>query len=187
MVKSSQENVVEAAQNQLAAQQERWVTFANKALESATKLAELNWALAKEIFDENTASAQQLLTAKSPQELLSLDSGGVRSNFSRLLTYAGALTSITTDMQAELLKAAQIQTGETFLNAANVVGASTGKATDPAPNPFELMKVAMENAKGGFEQWVATSKKAAEAMQDNMKMTATGAESPAKRNSNPRK
>jgi len=86
-----------------------------------------------------------------------------------------------------LLKAAQIQTGETFLNAANVVGASTGKATDPAPNPFELMKVAMENAKGGFEQWVATSKKAAEAMQDNMKMTATGAESPAKRNSNPRK
>jgi len=185
MVKSSQENIVEAAQNQLAAQQERWVAFANKALESATKLAELNWALTKEIFDESTASVQQLLTTKSPQELLSLDSSGVRSNFSRLLTYAGALTSITTEMQAELLKAAQIQTGETFLNATNVVGASTGNA--PAPNPFELMKVAMENARGGFEQWVATSKKVAESMQDNMKMTASGADSPAKRPSNPRK
>jgi phasin family protein len=187
MVKSSQDNVVEAAQNQLAAQQERWVVFANKVLEGATKLAELNWTLTKEIFDESTASTQQLFTAKSPQELFSLDSGGVRSNFSRLLTYAGAFTSITTNMQAELLKAAQIQTGETFLNAANVVGASTGKAPEPSPNPFELMKVAMENAKGGFEQWVATGKKVADAMEGNLQSTATGADSPPKRPSNTRK
>jgi len=169
MVKSNQEKMAETVQSQLAAQQERWVAIANKALEGATKLLELNWTVTKDVLDETTATAQQLLSAKNPQEFFALDSASVRANFSRMLSYAGAVTNITSNMQAELAKAAQTQFGDAFNNIASAAEESDCKSQVQSPNPFELMKVAMENAKGGYEQWVTTTKRVAQAMEGNMK------------------
>ena len=174
MINSSQNNIAGSMQEQLAVQQERWVTFANKALENATKLLELNWTLTKDVLDESTVAAQQLLTAKNPQELFSIDSEAARTNFSRMLSYAGAVTNMTTAMQAELITATQTQFGDAFNKATHAIAEPRNDLQNHAPNPFELMKVAMENAKGGYEQWVATTQKVAEAMEGKMNMMPTG-------------
>lgn len=181
MVNSSQNNIAESMQEQLAVQQERWVTFANKALENATKLLELNWTLTKDVLDESTVAAQQLLAAKNPQELFSIDSEAARTNFSRMLSYAGAVTNMTTAMQAELITATQTQFGDAFNKATHAIVEPRNDPQNHAPNPFELMKVAMENAKGGYEQWVATTQKVAQAMEGKMNMMPTGVSGATKR------
>lgn len=181
MVNSSQNNIAESVQEQLAVQQERWVTFANKALENATKLLELNWTLTKDVLDESTVAAQQLLAAKNPQELFSIDSEAARTNFSRMLSYAGAVTNMTTAMQAELIAAAQTQFGDAFNKATHAIAEPRNDPQNHAPNPFEMMKVAMENAKGGYEQWVATTQKVAQAMEGKMNMMPTGGSGATKR------
>lgn len=187
MVKSNQDGIAESLQTQLAWQQERWVAFANKTLETASKLLELNWTLTKEMWDDSTVAAQQLLSAKNPQELFALDSGAIRSQFNRMLSYMGAATSIANNMQAELTKTAQTQFNDTLNKTTNAVEKSIGNSHETAPNPFELVKVAMENAKGGYEQWVATTKKVAEAMEENMKLMPVGAGNSTKKPTNSHK
>lgn len=174
MAKSNHEQFADPVQSQLVAQQERWVTFANRNLESATKLFQLQWTTTREMFDESTIAAQKLLTVKNPQELLTVFPEVMRTNFDRMLNYAGEFTSIATNVQADLSKATQIQLSAATGNVSGLPENSGNKTLSISPNPFELMKIAMENAKSGYEQWVVTGKKVAESIEGNMALMSIG-------------
>ena len=48
--------------------------FANRALHSMAELAELNIATAKASLEQTSAAAQQILSAKDPQEIIAMTS-----------------------------------------------------------------------------------------------------------------
>jgi phasin family protein len=164
MPASTQHKLADSMQEQLAGQQAQCAAFANKVLESSMKLFELNLQVAKESMDGFTLATQQALSVKTPQELFSLDQGKIRENFNRMLSYAGAVTNITANMQAELNRAAQTQLSNTCNKATKLFEGTAASVPDNSQNPFEMIKSVMDNAKGGYEQWAATNRKLAEAM-----------------------
>jgi len=175
MPTSAQENIASTMQSQLASQQAQWMAFANLTLESSMKLLELSWQVAKDSLDDSTQTAQQLLAAKTPQELFQIDSEKIRDNFNRMMSYAGAVSTVAADMQSELRKATQAQFGDTFGKAGGLFGNAVEMPVEGMQNPFEMMKAAMENVRVGYEQWTSTTKKAAETMTANMNFASSGA------------
>ncbi|MFI4940651.1 MAG: phasin family protein [Burkholderiales bacterium] len=170
MPATTQNKFAESMQEQLAGQQAQCAAFANKAIESSMRLFELNLRVAKESLDEFTLATQQMLSAKSPQELFSLDQGKIRENFNRMLSYAGAVTNITANMQAELNRATQTQLSNTCNKATKMFEGTVASVPGNSQNPFEMIQSVMDNAKGGYEQWIATNRKFAEAMGANLNM-----------------
>ena len=171
MPASPQEKLAQSFQTQLASQQAQWVSFANITLESSLKLLELSWQVTKDSLEDSAQATQQLLATKSPQELLKFDSEKIRDNFSRMMNYAGAVTTVASNMQNELRKATQAQFGEAFGKTSTLIGQPAQASAVGAQNPFELMKTAMENARVGYEQWAETTKKVAETMGANLNVS----------------
>lgn len=167
---------------QLASQQTQWLAFANASLESSLKLLELSWQVTKDSLDDSTQTAQQLLAAKSPQELFQIDSEKVRDNFNRLMSYAGAVANLATTMQSELRKVTQEQFGGVSTQEPAPAGETKGTQTDLLQDPFDLMKSAMENARIGYETWVSATRKVADVAGANLNID-TGEISRAKRKS----
>src|SRR5262249_9370103 len=92
-------------QTQLQSQLNFANTVAAQAVESAGKIAALNLHTAKASVEKSSNAAQQLLSAKDPQEFFSLASAQPAS-FERLVEYGRELWAIAQDAQAELVKAA---------------------------------------------------------------------------------
>ena len=68
--------------------------FANKTLHSMAELVELNIATAKASLEHSSAAAQQILSAKDPQEILSLTSSQAQPNAEKVIAYGLSLIHI---------------------------------------------------------------------------------------------
>src|SRR2546423_14134995 len=90
-----------ATKAQLEAQLASISELSNKAFASVTQLVDLNVTAAKASFDQTTAIAQQLLSAKDPQEFFSLTAAQTQPTAETALAYGRNLANIASSTQAE--------------------------------------------------------------------------------------
>ncbi|MGK5079606.1 TIGR01841 family phasin [Janthinobacterium sp. HLX7-2] len=157
-----------ATKTNLEAQFALFSSLAGKAFEGIEKIVELNLTAAKATLEESTAAAQQLLSAKDPQEFFSLSAAQAQPSAEKAIAYGRHLAAITSSTQAEFSKAAEAQIAETNRKVISLVEEVTKNAPAGSENAVAILKSAIGNANAGYEQFSKTSKQAAETIEANL-------------------
>jgi phasin family protein len=139
----------------------------NKALASVAQLVELNVSAAKASFEQSSATAQQLMAAKDPQQFFALATQN-NNGSEFMMAYARNLSSIAAAAQAEFTRATEAQLAETSRKVAALVDEVAKNAPAGSENAIAMLKSAMNNANAGYEQFSKTAKQAGQTMEDNM-------------------
>jgi len=159
-----QDQISVATKANLEANLALYTTLTNKTLESVEKLFALNIMAARTSMEESQAATRQILSAKDPQEFLSLVAAQAKPNFDKAVAYGGHLTSIANSTQAEFTKAAESQFAQFTRNLTELVEDAAQKAPVGSDNAIAILKTAMSNASSTYEQITKTAKQAVEAV-----------------------
>ena len=142
--------------------------FANRALHSMAELAELNIATAKASLEQTSAAAQQILSAKDPQEIIALTSSQAQPNAEKVLAYGRHVASIATRAQADFTKVTEARISETSRQVNKLIDDLSKAAPAGTENAISMLKASVANASAAYEQLVKVGKHAAETMEDSM-------------------
>ncbi len=140
----------------------------NKAFESVAQLVDLSVSAAKASLEHSAAAAQQLLSAKDPQEFFALSAAQTQPNAEKVLAYNRNLASIASTTHAEFAKAAEAQIAETARKVGALVDEVAKNAPAGSENAIALLKSAIGNANASYEQLSKSTRQATEALEENM-------------------
>ncbi|MGN6389424.1 MAG: TIGR01841 family phasin [Burkholderiaceae bacterium] len=139
-----------------------------KAFEGVQKLIDLNVTAARSTLDESTATMRQLMSAKDPQEFLSMSSAQAQPTIEKALSYGRHLASIASSTQAELARTTEEQITTANRRFVDLMEQATQNAPAGSENVLAMVRSAIGNANAGYEQFSRTSRQAADAMQANV-------------------
>lgn len=157
-----------ATKTQIEAQVAMLTALTNKAFESVEKIVDLNMNVIKASLEESTATAQQIMAAKDPQEFLSLTAAQSKPNAEKAIAYGRHLASIASSTQAEFTKAAEAQIADANRKVMALVEEVSKNAPAGSENAVAMIKSAIGNANAGYEQLAKTTKQAVETLEGNM-------------------
>lgn len=148
-------------------------SFASTAFDSVQKIVDLNLNVVKSSLQESSATTQQLITAKDPQEFFSLSSAQAQPNAEKALAYSRHLASIATSTQAEFAKTAETQIAETNRKVLSLIEELSKNAPAGSENAVAILKSAIGNANAGYDQFSKTAKQAVETLEGNLNAAAS--------------
>lgn len=162
-----------ATKNQFESQLAIMNSLASTAFDSAQKIMDLNLNVVKSSLQESGSAAQQLFTAKDPQEFFSLSAAQAQPNAEKALSYSRHLASIISGTQAEFAKAAETQIAETNRKVLSLIEELSKNAPAGSENAIAILKSAIGNANAGYDQFSKTTKQAVEALEGNLSAAAS--------------
>ena len=162
-----------ATKNQFEAQLAILNSFASTAFDSVQKIVDLNLNVVKSSLQESSATAQQLISAKDPQEFFSLGTAQAQPTAEKALAYSRHLASIASSTQAEFAKVAETQIAETNRKVLSLVEELSKNAPAGSENAIAIIKSAIGNANAGYEQLSKTTKHAVETLEGNLNAAAS--------------
>ena len=145
--------------------------FTQKAFANVEKVVELNMTVAKQSFEENKAAAQQFISAKGPQEFVSLTTANVKPSADKVIAYGRQLAAIAASAQAEFSRDAELQLAETRNKIATMVNDVTKNAPAGSEQVVAMVKNAIVSANAGFDQMTKSAKQAADTLEANVATT----------------
>lgn len=145
-----------------------YTTLTSKTLESLDKLIRLNMAAAKASMEESAAAANQVLSARTPQECLALVQAQAKPNLDKAVSYGGQLFGIVSGAQSEISAVLEAQIAAANRNAADLMNTAFGKAPAGFEGVMSMLKSGFGNSGNGYEQMTRTAKQAMETMEANM-------------------
>ncbi len=153
----------------------------NQAYAGMEKLVELNMAATKAALGESFSHLQAVLSAKNPQELMSLQTGFVQPMGEKSMAYFQHVQSIATEGGADFTKQIEAKIAE----AQTAFGASIEQMTKNAPAGSEAavaaFQSAMSNGQKAVESAQAAIKKATATAQANFETVSKQAADVAKK------
>lgn len=162
------EQVNAATRMNLESQVALMTNLSAKAFEGMQKLIDLNVSAARSTLDESTATMRQLMSARDPQEFLSMSSAQAQPTLEKALSYGRHLASIASSTQAELARTAEEQITTANRRFVDLMEQATQNAPAGSENVLSMVRSAIDNANAGYEQLSRTSRQAADAMQANV-------------------
>jgi phasin family protein len=160
------------------------LSLANSAFANAERLTTLNLNTARAAFDDSVAGVKALLSAKNPQEFLSLQSTLAQPMVEKSVAYARSVYEIASQAQEEVAKLVDSQVAE--LN--KTLAATLEKAAKSAPAGSEValaaVKTAIDAANSAYDTVAKAVKQVTEAAEANAEALTTAsvkAAAPAKR------
>lgn len=140
---------------------------AKQAYAGVEKLVELNMAASKAALGESFGYANALLSAKTPQEMMTVQTGFFQPMAEKSVAYFQHVQSIATEGSAEFTKQVEAKMAE----AQKAVGASVDQLVKNAPAGSEAavaaFQSALSNGQKAVEQTQAAIKKATDQAQAN--------------------
>lgn len=116
--------------------------FATVAFASVERLAAFNLNSARSVLEQNSANVKALFAAKSPEELVAIQSSLVKPALEKALSYSRGLYDIYSDTADEIVKLAEART--VTLN--KEFSAAVDKAVESAPAGSEPAVAALKSA-----------------------------------------
>ncbi len=162
------EQFAAAARNQKEVQLSLATSFSDSMIEGVEKLMGLNLQAAKAGLESSLANAQQLMSAKDPQELFSTASQQAQPQAEIVLTYARHLATIATNQQKEFASVVETQVSESSRQLVSMLDDMTKLAPAGSETAISMMKSAIDNASSGFSQLSRSAKVAVETMESNL-------------------
>lgn len=167
-----QDQISAATKANLEANLALYADLTAKTLESFEKLINLNFTAVKTSMDESSATTRQILGAKDPQEFLSLVSAQAKPNLDKAIAYGSHFANIASSTQAEFSKATEAQIAQVSRKVSELVEEAAKSAPAGSENMVAMVKSAFGNATNGYEQFLKTSKQAADAFGANLNAAA---------------
>ena len=142
-----------------------------KAFAHVEKMVELNITVAKESFEESSAVAQQLMSAKGAQDFVALTTASAQPKAEKVMAYGRSLAAIASSAQAEFSREAEMQLAETRRKVSTLVDEVTRHAPAGSEPVVAMVKTAIVNANAGFDQIHKSAKQANDVMEANVHST----------------
>lgn len=171
----TQDQISAATKANLEASFALYASLSSKTLESVEKLINLNLTAVKASVEESSEATRKILSAKDPQEFLTLISAQAKPNFDKVVAYGGHVATITSGVKAEFTKAAEEQMALIGHKVNELVDHATKSAPAGAEGVLSLAKTALANISNGYEHMTKTAKQAAEAIESNLVVAAAPA------------
>lgn len=162
------EQFIAATKASLEAQFASLTSLNKKAFEGLEQLVALNVNAAKATFEESSAAAKELISAKDPQEFLSLTTAQAKPSAEKALAYGRHLASITSATQAEFTKAVEAHIAETNAKVITLIDEVTKNAPAGSEQAVTALKTVVGNINAGYEQLTKTTKQAVQTLEDNL-------------------
>ncbi|MFC5474943.1 TIGR01841 family phasin [Paraherbaspirillum soli] len=143
-----------------------------KTLESVQKVIELNIAATEETLKESSDITKQLLSAKDPQEFMTISAAQAKPSADKAAAYGRHLASIATEVQADFTKAAEAQVAETSKRINDLLEEAGKNAPAGSESAIAILKSVIGTANAGYEQLTKTTKQAVEALETNLNTAA---------------
>jgi len=165
---SFQEKFAEATKAHFEAQLALLNTLTAKTFEGVEKVIELNLNAAKASLEESSEATKQLLSAKDPQEFLTLSAAQAKPNAEKAAAYGRHLASIASGTQAEYTRAAEAQVAETSRRINALIEEVSKNAPPGSESAISILKSVISNANAGYEQLTKNTKQAVETLEANL-------------------
>jgi phasin family protein len=166
------EQFAAAAKSNIEAQLAALTALTSKTFDSVEKIVELNLTAAKATLEDSNVTAKQLLSAKDPQEFISLSAAQAQPAAAKAIAYGRQLAGIASSAQAEFTRAAEEQLAAVGSRFSEIVDDVSKNAPPGTENMLGLIKTAIGNANSGYEQFTKNTKQAVEAMEANLNAAA---------------
>lgn len=157
-----------AAKSNLEAQIAALTALTAKTFDSMEKVLELNITTAKASLEDGSLTAKQLLSAKDPQEFISLSAAQAQPTAAKAIAYSRQLAGIASSVQADFTRAAEEQLSASGRRFSELVDDISHNAPPGTENLIGLIKTAIGNANSGYEHFTRNTKQAVEAMEANL-------------------
>jgi phasin family protein len=155
------------------------VGFAQQAFKGIEQLVELNMAAARSTLDEAAEKAKAALSAKDPQEFLSLQANLLQPAQDKAVAYGKQVADIAAATQAEVTKFAEAQVAQAQAQFQSLIEAAAKNAPAGSESAVAAVKNALANATGAFDAVQKAAKQAASVAEANFKTLSASAETTA--------
>jgi phasin family protein len=147
---------------------ESLLTAANTAFTSAERIAALNLNTARSVLEDVVSNAKTLLSAKDPQELVSIQATLAQPALDRLVSYSRNLYEIASQTQEEFGKLFEVQFSEVSKNVNAVLDKAAKNAPAGSDVAVAAVKSAIAAANSAYDTLSKTAKQVAEIAEANM-------------------
>jgi phasin family protein len=162
------EQFIAATKTNLEVQFAALTALNQKAYEGLEQIISLNVSAFKASFEEGTAAAQQLVSAKDAQEFLTLTTAQAKPTAEKALAYGRHLASITSGTQQEFTKAVESQIADTNAKVVALIDEVTKNAPAGSEQAVTALKSVVGNINAGYEQLSKTTKQAVSTLEENL-------------------
>ncbi|WP_338844484.1 phasin family protein [Massilia sp. W12] len=140
--------------------------LSSKAFEGMEKLVELNLNLTRNALEESSQATRQLLSAKDPQEVFTINH--FKPMADKVLAYSREAAAIANKTQSEFSKTAEAQITEINRKTVELVEEFSKHAPAGTEGAVTALKTLIGNANAGYEQFSKASKQTLETLESNL-------------------
>jgi len=133
-----------AAQAYLESQFSMFADLSKQVFNAVQKINELNIQVAQTVMEESISNTKQILSAKDPQEALSVIAGQAQPNAEKLRAYQQHLADIAVGTQVNLAKTAETHIPQTSRTAQDLASEVARRASEETEKATQRQKAAME-------------------------------------------
>jgi len=144
------------------------LSVANTALASAERIATLNLETARSVLEDSVSNAKALMSAKDPQEALSIQASLAQPSVEKVVAYSKSVYEISTETQEQLAKMVEAQFGDFKKSMAGMVEMATKSAPAGSEGAVAAIQSAIAAANSAFGNMNTMAKQFAESAQANV-------------------
>ncbi|GAB3552460.1 hypothetical protein GCM10027343_38090 [Noviherbaspirillum agri] len=148
-----------------------YTALTSKTLESVEKLINLNISAVKSSLEDSSSQAKQLLSARDPEEFLSVVREQTKPGMSKAVAYGGNLFSIAQGIQSELSHTAEAQMSTVNRKVNELVEQAASNAPVGSEALVAMVRSTLGNAGNGYEQLARTAKQTMDAFEATFNST----------------
>ncbi len=147
---------------------ESLLTLANTAFASAERLAALNLNTARAVLEDSVSNAKTLLSAKDPQELVSLQVSLTQPMIEKVVAYSRNAYDIASQTQEEVAKVFEAQFAEVNKTVATLLDKAAKSAPAGSDVAVAAVKSAIAAANSAYDSMSKAAKQVAEIAEANV-------------------
>ena len=147
---------------------ETLTAITHSAAARAERLAALNLDTARSVLEDSTASARNLMTIKSPQDLLSLQARMAQPIVEKAVAYARTVSEIMAEGQQEMAQLFESQIAELNRNFAAALEQAAKSAPAGSESFFTAVRSAVQTANNTYENFSKAARQAAQTAEANV-------------------
>lgn len=144
------------------------MTLMRTAFEGMQRLADLNMALTRDVFSAGVANAQQMMSAKTPEDLVKLNASFSPPNLDKMVDYSRGVYDLVAEMQKNLTSVIEQQFGSLSTQAAAAIDQTKAGAPIGGDVFAAAMKSMLDATTQSFENMTLMAKQIADVAESNV-------------------
>ncbi|MGI4848207.1 MAG: phasin family protein [Janthinobacterium lividum] len=169
----SQEQFSSATKTQFDTQLAYMHSLSSGIFDNLQKVAQLNLATAKTLFEESTAATRNMLAAKDFQEQINVLTTQSKQSPEKLFAYSRHLTAIVSGMHSDLSSKTENQVNTQGEKLTNFVDEISKNAPAGSENVISAVKSAINSSNRNYEKFNKGTRQMVDALEKNLNVASS--------------